>query len=417
MRVTKIFARQVLDSRGNPTIEVEAYFNQYMASAIVPSGASTGKYEALELRDNKKDYGGKSVTKAVYNVNTTIAKKIVGMNFLDQKSIDATLIALDGTPNKTKLGANAILGVSMAVARLAAVVRQQPLYLHIAEMANVNRDKLLMPIPFANIINGGKHAGTSLKIQEFMITPIGAKNFNEAVRITSETYHTLKKLIEEKYGKAATNVGDEGGFAPQLNTPEEALNLIVQAINASKNKGKIKIAMDCAASEFYKNGYYEMDKTYSPQEMIEYYIKLIKNYPIISIEDPFDQDDFESFMKLTEQASKYSVKIIGDDLLVSNPVRIRVALDKKLCNGLLLKVNQIGTVTEAINAAKIAMSGSWKVMVSHRSGETEDTFIADLAVGLGCGSIKLGAPCRTDRVAKYNQLLRISESKIHYAKW
>ncbi len=414
MKLTRLFARQVLDSRGNPTIEVEAYFNNYFGRAIVPSGASTGKYEALELRDGKRDYSGKSVMKAVDNVNGIIAKKLVGAEFLDQKAVDDFLIKLDGTPNKSKLGANAILGVSMAVCRLAAAVKQKPLYEYIGEIAGVERKSFRIPIPFANIINGGKHAGTSLRIQEFMIAPINARTFKDAVRMTAETYHVLKKLIEEKYGKAATNVGDEGGFAPQLTTPEQALDLITEAIKKAGYKGKVRIAMDCAASEFYdkNSNAYVMDKSYSRDEMIEYYLRLIKKYDIFSIEDPFDQDDFEGFQKLTAGAKK--IRIIGDDLLVTNPARIQASINARLCNALLLKVNQIGTVTEAIDAARLAIGAGWKVMVSHRSGETEDTFIADLAVGLGCGMIKLGAPCRTERVAKYNQLLRIEEEKVKY---
>jgi enolase len=441
MKITKLIARQVLDSRGNPTIEVEAYFNAIKAVAIVPSGASTGKYEALELRDGKKDYLGKSVMKAVDNVNNVISKKIVGMEFLDQKSIDEAMIALDGTKNKTKLGANAILGVSMAVCRLAALIKQKQLYEYIAELAHEDSKALIstlplanllydkisnkssklysIPVPFANVINGGKHAGSSLKIQEFMITPVYAKNFKDAIRMTAEVYHTLKKLVEEKYGKAATNVGDEGGFAPQLTTPEQALDLLVEAIKKAGYKGKMMISIDAAASEFYDEatGNYVMDKPYTKDEMVDYYIRLIKTYPIATLEDPFDQDDFDSWAKLTAKASKLKVPIIGDDLLVSNTERIKMAIDKKLCSALLLKVNQIGTLTEAINAAKMAHGAGWIVMVSHRSGETEDTFIADLAVGLGCGHIKLGAPCRSERVAKYNQLLRISEQDIKYAKW
>jgi enolase len=305
----------------------------------------------------------------------------------------------------------------MAVCRLAANVKQKPLYEYVGEIVGVEQKNFRTPIPFANIINGGKHAGSSLKMQEFMIAPVGAKSFKDAVRMTAETYHILKGLVQEKYDKGATNVGDEGGFAPQLSTPEQALDLITEAIKKAGYKGKLKIAMDSAASEFYdeKEQVYIMDRKYSKDEMVAYYMKLIKEYDIYSIEDPFDQDDFESFQKLTLAATKYKVPIIGDDLLVSNPIRINTALEKKLCNALLLKVNQIGTVTEAINAAKLAMSNGWKVMVSHRSGETEDTFIADLAVGLGCGHIKLGAPCRTERVAKYNQLLRIEEANIKYA--
>jgi enolase len=440
MKITKLFARQVLDSRGNPTIEVEAYFNDIKASAIVPSGASTGKYEALELRDGNKEYLGKSVNKAVDNVNKIIANKIIGMEFLDQKAVDDALISLDGTKNKSMLGANAILGVSMAACRLAALIKQKKLYEYIAEIVNSDRtnpvsmipvmmaayEKVLksnkqysIPVPFANVINGGKHAGSSLKIQEFMITPVYASDFKTAVRMTAETYQILKKIVEEKYGKSAVNVGDEGGFAPQLTTPEQALDLLVEAIKKAGYAGKVKIAIDAAASEFYddKTGCYVMDKQYSKDEMVEYYLRLLKKYPIATLEDPFDQDDFESWAKLTKEAVKLKVPIIGDDLLVSNPERIKIAIERKLCNALLLKVNQIGTVTEAITAAKMALSSKWIVMVSHRSGETEDTFIADLAVGLKCGHIKLGAPCRTERVAKYNQLLRIEEDEIKYARW
>jgi enolase len=341
------------------------------------------------------------------------------MEFLDQKSIDDAMIALDGTPNKSKLGANAILGVSMAVCRLAAKIKQKQLYQYIAEIAGTEPKQYSVPVPFANVINGGKHAGSSLKIQEFMITPVFAKDFAEGTRMTAEVYHTLKKLVEEKYGKGATNVGDEGGFAPQLTTPEQALDLLVDAIKKAGYAGKMKISIDAAASEFYdeKTGNYVMDKPYTKDEMVTYYTRLLKAYPIATLEDPFDQDDFESWAKLTAIATKLKVPIIGDDLLVSNPERIKTGIEKKLCSALLLKVNQIGTVSEAITAAKNATAAGWKVMVSHRSGETEDTFIADLAVGLGCGHIKLGAPCRTERVAKYNQLLRIEEEKIKYAKW
>ncbi|MGV8150645.1 MAG: phosphopyruvate hydratase [Candidatus Woesearchaeota archaeon] len=416
MKITKLFARQVLDSRGNPTIEVEAYFNNYVGRAIVPSGASTGKYEALELRDNKRDYLGKGVLRAVDNVNNIIAKKLVGMEFLDQRAVDEFLITLDGTSNKSKLGANAILGVSMAVCRLASIVKQTPLYNYVGEISKIDNKKYVIPTPFANVINGGKHAGSSLKMQEFMIAPIGARTFKDAARMTAETYHILKGLVQDKYGKGATNVGDEGGFAPQLTTPEQALDLITEAIKKAGYRGKVKIAMDAAASEFYdmNTKAYVMDKSYTKDEMIEYYMRLIKTYDIYSIEDPFDQDDFESFKKLTLLAKKYKIQIIGDDLLVTNKARIQMAINANLCNALLLKVNQIGTVTEAIDSAKLAMSAGWRVMVSHRSGETEDTFIADLAVGLGCGHIKLGAPCRSERVAKYNQLLRLEEEKIKY---
>jgi enolase len=418
MKITKLFARQVFDSRGNPTIEVEIMSDSIYARAIVPSGASTGKYEALELRDNSKRYGGKSVFKAVDNVNKLISKELVGKDFSDQKSVDELLLRIDGTPNKSKLGANAILGVSMATCRLFAKVQGKKLHEYIAQISGTDLKKISIPVPFANVLNGGKHAGSNLKIQEFMITPVYASNFDEAVMMTTETYHVLKKLIEEKYGKTATNVGDEGGFAPNLDTPEQALDLLTTAIKKAGYSGKLKISIDAAASEFFKDGKYVMNKEYTSEELVDYYFSLMKKYPIATLEDPFDQDDFSSFEKLTAKASKIGVRIIGDDLLVTNTERIKIATEKKLCNGLLLKVNQIGTVTEAINASNMAKSAGWIIMVSHRSGETEDTFIADLAIGLGCGHIKLGAPARTDRVAKYNQLLRISEDKkIKYAKW
>ena len=424
LKITKLFARQILDSRGNPTIEVEAWSNSLSTRAIVPSGASTGKYEALELRDGGKSYGGKSVQKAVDNVNKIISKAIVGIEFYDQKSIDEALIKLDGTPNKSKLGANAILGVSMAACRLNAKILGFELHEYIARIFAHDEKNYVrnysIPVPFANVINGGKHAGSNLKIQEFMVTPVYAKTFDDAVRMTAEIYHILKRLIEERYGKTAVNVGDEGGFAPNLNTPEQALDLLVDAIKKAGYAGKVKISIDAAASEFYneKDGIYTMDKPYTKDQLVDYYYSLMKKYPIATLEDPFDQDDFESWNKLLAKAKKIGVKIIGDDLLVTNPERIKMAVEKKLCNGLLLKINQIGTITESINAANMAKSAGWIVMVSHRSGESEDTFISDLAVGLGCGHIKLGAPARTDRVAKYNQLLRISENqKIPYAKW
>jgi len=400
-KIKSLKARQVLDSRGNPTIEVELSTNSFLTRAIVPSGASTGKYEALELRDNKKQFNGKSVLKAVSNVNKIIAKKIKGMNVEKQKEIDELMIKLDGTPNKSKLGANAILGVSMAATRAGAFSKNLHHFQYLGELAGNKKFKL--PTPYANIINGGIHSGNNLQIQEFMVVP-KTKKFSNAVKIVSEVYHTLKKDINGRYGSLGINVGDEGGFAPPINTAEEALDLLKESINISGYKNKIRIAMDCAASEFYDNGSY-MDSM-SSDELTEYYLNLIKRHRIISIEDPFDQDDFpayQNFMKKTK------IQVVGDDLLVSNKERVRLAINKKLCNALLLKVNQIGTVTEAIEAANLALKNKWNVMVSHRSGETEDPFIADLAVGLGNGQIKLGAPCRSDRTAKYNQLLRIEE--------
>lgn len=401
-KIRGIKARQVLDSRGNPTIEVEVSTAGSLNRAIVPSGASTGKYEALELRDNGKAFLGMSVQKAISNVNKILAKKLIGKNVGNQKEIDKIMIKLDGTNNKSKLGANAILGVSMAVSRAGAFSKNMHLFEYLGELAG--NKKFVLPIPYSNVINGGIHAGNNLQIQEFMIVPVKSRNFSESVRIVSETYHLLKKDIEGKYGKLGINVGDEGGFAPPLSTAEEALDLLNEAIAISGYRRKLRIAMDCAASEFYDNGSYMGSMT--GDELIDYYLKLIKDYKIISIEDPFDQDDFLSYAKFMK---KVKTQVVGDDLLVSNVERVKQAVDKKLCNALLLKVNQIGTITEAIEAANLALKNKWKVMVSHRSGETEDPYIADLAVGLGTRQIKLGAPCRSDRTAKYNQLLRIEE--------
>jgi len=412
-QIKKIYARQILDSRGNPTIEVELTTNSGMVRAIVPSGASTGTYEALEMRDNTKEYNGKSVKNAIQNINKIIFPLLKGKSVLNQKQIDELLIAKDNTPNKTRLGANAILAVSMAVTRSAALEKKIPLYKYISKLYDAkNTKKLILPIPYANVINGGVHAGNDLEFQEFMIVPIGAKSFSEATQMISETYHILKKIIEKKYGKNATNVGDEGGFAPPINSPEQALDLIVEAIAQAKYKNKIKIAMDVASSEFYdkKTKKYTKNKLNSKQ-LMNHYEKLIKKYPIISIEDPFEQDDFKSWKEIMNNKTikNKKIQIVGDDLTVSNPARVQLAIDEKLCNNLLLKINQIGTITESLISARIAMDAGWKVMVSHRSGESEDTFIADLAVGINCGKIKIGAPCRTERTSKYNQLIRIEE--------
>ncbi|MEM4260212.1 MAG: phosphopyruvate hydratase [Candidatus Woesearchaeota archaeon] len=422
--ITKINARQVLDSRGNPTIEVDVFSDLSMGRAIVPSGASTGKFEAIELRDGKKDYGGKSVINAVNNVNDVLSGKLLGVELVNQKLIDDYLINVDGTKNKSRIGANAILGVSLAASRCAANSLGIPLYKYLNNLYNnsciynkeYNERNFLLPIPFANVINGGKHAGSDLMLQEFMIVPIKARSFDEATRQIVETYHILKNTIIQKYGKTASNVGDEGGFAPPLKNPEEALDLLTESIKSAGYKGKIKIAIDCAASEYYKNNvYYPIkDLQKNGNEIIAYYESLKKNYDIISIEDPFEQEDYESFANFFSRNKKF--QIVGDDLLVTNPEKISTAISKKLCNTLLLKVNQIGSLSEAFNAARIAQSNKWKVMVSHRSGETEDSFIADLSVALNCGQIKLGAPCRGERTAKYNQLLRIEEELGKNAK-
>jgi len=406
-KIKSIHAREVLDSRGNPTVEAELSTVSGIFRAIVPSGASTGVHEALELRDKDKRFNGKGVQKAVKHVKSTIAKKLKGKESIKQKQIDSLMIELDSTKNKSKLGANAILAVSMAVCKAGAASRKKPLYEHIGKLFGTI--KYVLPVPFFNVINGGKHAGNKLDMQEFMIAPVGFKSFKEALRAGTETYHALKGIIKKKYGIDAVNVGDEGGFAPPVDTAEQALNLLVQAIKKAGYTGKIKIAMDCAASEFYSNGHYLLaGKKKTGKQLMTMYEKLVKKYPIISIEDPFDQEDFESYAELTKKIGR-RVQIVGDDLLVTNVERIKTALKSNACNALLLKVNQIGTITESLNAARLSLESGWNVMVSHRSGETEDSFIADLVVGLSAGQIKTGAPCRSERLAKYNQLLRIEE--------
>jgi enolase len=412
MTIKSVNAREILDSRGNPTVEVDIITEAGTARAGVPSGASTGIHEALELRDKDKNrYLGKGVLKAVENVNKKIASTLVGKEPVEQGKIDDALCMLDGSDNKSELGANAILGVSMAVCKAGALEQNIPLYKHIAKLAGVN--KFVMPVPCFNVINGGEHAGNKLAFQEFMILPVGAKSFKEALQMGAETYHNLKSIIKKKYGIDSVNVGDEGGFAPPVNE-EEALDLLQSAIKKSGYTGKIKIGLDCAASEFYKKGKYDLNfKGDKPdlltgEELAEKYKQMVEKYPIVSIEDPFDQDDFDSYAKLTQAIGK-DVQIVGDDLLVTNPQRIQKAIHHGACNALLLKVNQIGSVTESMEAAKLSSDNGWGVMVSHRSGETEDSFIADLVVGLKTGQIKTGAPCRSERLAKYNQLLRIEE--------
>jgi len=416
MSIKKVFARQIFDSRGNPTIEVDLTTDKGVFRAAVPSGASTGIHEAVELRDgDKSKYMGKGVSTAVKNVNDIIAPAILGKDVTKQKELDEFLIKLDGTDNKGKLGANAILGVSLAVCRAAAAERGIPLYRHIADLAG--NKSLLLPVPAFNVINGGSHAGNKLAMQEFMILPIGAANFSEAMRMGSEVYHNLKGIIVSKYGQDAANVGDEGGFAPNIQGSKEGLDLLKAAIDKAGYTGKVKIGMDVAASEFFADGKYDLDfktknndKSFvkTGEELASLYKEFAKEYPVISIEDPYDQDDWNSYQQLTTDIGK-DIQIVGDDLLVTNPKRIERAIKEKTCNALLLKVNQIGTVTESIEACNMSRAAGWGVMVSHRSGETEDSFIADLVVGLGCGQIKTGAPCRSERLAKYNQLLRIEE--------
>ncbi|CAO0796696.1 unnamed protein product [Mucor circinelloides] len=415
--VSKVFARQIFDSRGNPTVEVEVTTPKGVFRAAVPSGASTGIHEAVELRDGDKSaYMGKGVLKAVANVNDVIGPKLIDAKIpvTEQKTIDDFLIKLDGTPNKGKLGANAILGVSLAVAKAAAGDKGVPLYVHFADLSG-SKKPFVLPVPAFNVINGGSHAGNKLAMQEFMILPTGAKSFKEAMKIGSEVYHNLQSVIKAKYGLDATNVGDEGGFAPNIQKNEEGLELLVQAIEKAGYTGKVKIGMDCAASEFYKDGKYDLDfknpdsdksKWIDGKELTALYNSFAEKYPIVSIEDAFDQDDWAAWAHLNAESE---FQLVGDDLLVTNPKRIVTAIEKKACNALLLKVNQIGTVTESIQAALDSQAAGWGVMVSHRSGETEDTTIADLVVGLRTGQIKTGAPCRSERLAKYNQLLRIEE--------
>ena len=406
--IEDILAREVLDSRGNPTVEVDVYLtDDSMARAIVPSGASTGVHEALELRDDDPErYGGKGVLTAVGNVNEEIAAQLIGWNSFDQQGIDQVMIELDGTPNKSRLGANATLGVSLAVAKAAATFLDVPLYRYLGGVAAKT-----LPVPMMNILNGGKHAEDSTDLQEFMIMPVGAPTFREALRWGTETYHSLKKVLQAKgYG---TGLGDEGGFAPSLKSNEEAIELILAAIEgAGYEPGTdVSIALDPAASEFYSDGYYHLRKEgrrLKSEEMVDFYLAWIEKYPIISIEDGLAEDDWEGWKLLVEEADG-RVQLVGDDLFVTNVERLRRGIEERAANSILIKLNQIGTLSETIAAVEMAKMAGWTAVVSHRSGESEDTTIADLAVALNAGQIKTGAPSRSERVAKYNQLLRIEE--------
>jgi len=424
MPIKSILARNIFDSRGNPTVEVDLVTDLGLFRAAVPSGASTGVHEALELRDGDKSrYHGKSVQKAIDNINKTLGPEVIksGLEVTQQSEIDEFMIKLDGTENKSKFGANALLGISLAVAKAGAAKKGLPLYKHLADLAG-NSD-IVLPVPAFNVINGGSHAGNKLAMQEFMILPTGAANFTEAMRMGSEVYHHLKNVIKNQFGLDATAVGDEGGFAPNILNNKDALNLINEAIAKAGYTGKIDIGMDVAASEFYKDGLYDLDfknpqsdksKWLTPDKLQGLYQEFINEFPIVSIEDPFDQDDWGAWASITAATN---IQIVGDDLTVTNPKRIQTAVEKKACNCLLLKVNQIGTVTESIKAHLLAKQNGWGTMVSHRSGETEDTFIADLVVGLSTGQIKTGAPCRSERLAKYNQILRIEEELGAAAKY
>ena len=400
--ISTIKAREVLDSRGNPTLEVEVTTRGGASGrAIVPSGASTGIYEAVELRDGGTRYHGKGVLKAISSVES-MAKKLMGMDVGDQESIDRLMIELDGTQNKARLGGNAILGISLASAKAAAATEGVRLYEHVG-----GGDAVLLPIPFFNVINGGQHAGNDLDFQEFMIAPLGTGSFSEALRIGSEIYHCLKGQLKDRYGDTAINVGDEGGFSPPLSRPEEALDAVNGAIEEMGYGGTVSLAMDVAASSFYKEGHYTIaGEGLDTGEMIDLYKELVDAYPLVSIEDPLQEEDFEGFAEVTRRVP---VQIVGDDLFVTTASRLRRGIELGACNALLWKVNQVGTLTESLEAAHIASENGYKVMASHRSGDTEDPFVADLAVAIGCGQIKTGAPARGERTAKYNQLLRIED--------
>ena len=413
-KIKRIKAREILDSRGNPTIEVELETDFGIFRGSVPSGASKGKYEARELRDGGKRYNGMGVLKAVKNVNEIIGPKLIGKDSTNQKEIDEILINLDGTEDKSKLGANAICGVSMSVCQAGASSQNLPLYKYIARIYSGQTPvKNTIPRACFNIINGGAHAGNDLDFQEFMIVPHtrpkgGYSSFSDNLRVASEIYHQLKEILEKKFGQLAANLGDEGGFAPPIRFPQEAIELILEA--AKKLDYEIKIILDVAASQFFKNGKYRMKiGVFSREGLMRYYEKLIKNYPILGLEDPFAEDDLEAWQIANGKLQMANLLIVGDDLTVTNPRRIKMAKEKEDCNAMILKINQIGTITEALEAAKLAKSFGWKIIVSHRSGETNDDFISDLAVGIGADFIKAGAPARGERVAKYNRLLKIEE--------
>ncbi len=407
--ILKVKAREVLDSRGNPTVEVDIVTEHGIFRAMTPSGASAGQHEALELRDGDKSrYNGKGVLKAVSNINKIIAPKIIGLDPVVQETIDNIMLKLDGTENKDTLGANAILPVSMAVTKAGATSRGLGLFEYIGEMFGVIPH--MLPVPMCNVINGGKHAGQENSIQEHMLMPTGAKSFSEGIQMVSESYHQLAKLLKEKYGASGVLIGDEGGYAPsKMIDVDERLDIMLKAVSKAGYEGKIKIAMDPASSEFFYNGIYKIgDKSFSGGEMVDFYVNLCKKYPIVSIEDGLAEDDWDSWVEMVKKLGT-KVQIVGDDLFVTNTKRIQKGIELSAANSVLIKLNQIGTVTETLNAIKMAHDQCWTAVVSHRSGETEDNFIADLVVGTSSGQIKTGAPARSDRNAKYNQLLRIEE--------
>ena len=403
--ILHVFAREIMDSRGNPTVEAEVFLEDGAhGTAGVPSGASTGVHEAHELRDGGDRYQGKGVLKAVENVNEEIADELVGFEADDQRLIDQAMISLDGTENKSRLGANAILGVSIAAAKAAAQSAGLPLYRYIG-----GPNAHILPVPMMNILNGGAHADSGVDVQEFMIAPIGAETFSEALQVGAEVYHSLKSVIKNK--GLSTGLGDEGGFAPSVDSTKAALDLIVEAVEKSGYKlgEDIALALDVASSEFYKDGKYHFEGgEHTAEEMTKVYAELIEQYPIVSIEDPLDEDDWAGYTTLIAEVGD-KVQIVGDDLFATNPTRLQRGIDEKAANALLVKVNQIGTLSETFDAVDLAHRNGFRTMMSHRSGETEDTTIADLAVALGCGQIKTGAPARSERVAKYNQLIRIEQ--------
>ena len=403
--ILHVFAREIMDSRGNPTVEAEVFLEDGAhGTAGVPSGASTGVHEAHELRDGGDRYQGKGVLKAVENVNEEIADELVGFEADDQRLIDQAMIALDGTENKSRLGANAILGVSIAAAKAAAQSAGLPLYRYIG-----GPNAHILPVPMMNILNDGAHADSGVDVQEFMIAPIGAETFSEALQVGAEVYHSLKSVIKDK--GLSTGLGDEGGFAPSVDSTKAALDLIVEAVEKSGYKlgEDIALALDVASSEFYKDGKYHFEGgEHTAEEMTKVYAELIEQYPIVSIEDPLDEDDWAGYTTLIAEVGD-KVQIVGDDLFATNPTRLQRGIDEKAANALLVKVNQIGTLSETFDAVDLAHRNGFRTMMSHRSGETEDTTIADLAVALGCGQINTGAPARSERVAKYNQLIRIEQ--------
>ncbi|MEQ8190579.1 MAG: phosphopyruvate hydratase [Candidatus Eremiobacterota bacterium] len=415
--IVRLDGLEILDSRGNPTIEVEVTLESGItANAMVPSGASTGEREAVELRDGDKNrYGGKGVLKAVENVNEIIAPEIIGMDSFEQAAIDYKMIEIDGTKNKEKLGANAILGVSLAVARATAIERELPLYRYLG-----GPGARTLPVPMMNILNGGKHADNNVDLQEFMVFPLGAKNFAEALRMGAETFHALKKVLSKRGYN--TSVGDEGGFAPNLKSNEEPLEVIVEAIIAAGYKPgeDIFIALDPAASEFFEEGKYVFSKSdksaRTPEEMVDFYENLVNKYPIVSIEDGFAENDWHGWKLVTERLA-HKIQLVGDDLFVTNKEILAVGIDKHIANSILIKLNQIGTLTETLETIELAKRAGYSAVVSHRSGETEDTTIADLVVACNTGQIKTGSACRTDRVAKYNRLLRIERELCDTAQF